>query len=179
MSEIIPLRSAEEQSTIEQTIQLKKLLDSIQTRLQALLVKNPEEITYDDHQTIMMNEIFTAKNDGLIHLPLYTAAEYFTLLVASHLEDDSSFHPHEDYARKRSFMQAADQHFLMHVFWERPDITHPLSIAQNYYYEASKQMHDIKDVEFCDALILSTKHCWTVLQWYIKEMMQPQLVRVQ
>lgn len=159
MSEIVQLRSQEEHASIEQTIQLKKLLDSIQTRLQVLLAKNPEEITYDDHQAIMMNEIFTAQNSGLIHLPLYTAAEYFTLLVASHLEDDSGFNPQEDYARKRSFMQAADQHFLMHVLSERSDIKNPLSIAQNYYYEASKQMHDMKDIEFCDALILSTKHC--------------------
>jgi hypothetical protein len=40
-------------------------------------------------------------------------------------------------------------------------------------------MHDTKDVEFCDALILSTKHCWNVLQWHIQEMTRPQLVQVQ
>ncbi len=183
MSQILSLRSSDEHAQIAQTIQFKKLLDTFQARLTALLEKEVADMTMDDYQLEMMNEIFQAfmrKNEGnTIPLSLYTAAEYFSLLLSSYIVDENAFDPNVNYAEKRSFMEAADQHFLFHVTWERRDVIHPISLAKHYYYESSKQMNIREKVEFCDVLLLSAELCGNVLKEYHRRMLQPQLVQVQ
>lgn len=84
MSEVVLLHPNKKEEFVELQ-KLRCVLSIFEDRIEQLML-DPKTPKIDDMQVLMMNAVFLSNKN--ITLPLYTSAEYFSLLMVSYMSDE-------------------------------------------------------------------------------------------
>lgn len=170
MSEVILLHPNPWKEVLELQ-KLRGVVSIFEDRLEGIM-RNPKSPEIDDMQVLMMKAVFL--NNKNITLPLYTSAEYFSLLIVSYLTD-------EDFLQLASIptkWDLGDLAFLNAIIGTVTQQQKHLREAEKQYYEASLETNDEDKKYFYESLVWNLYPVHWILRDFYKDITATSLIRI-
>lgn len=170
MSEVVLLHPNKKEEFVELQ-KLRGVLSIFEDRIEQLML-DPKTPKFDDMQVLMMNAVFLSNKN--ITLPLYTSAEYFSLLMVSYMSD-------EDFLQLGSMptkWDLGDLAFLNAIIGPVAHQQKHLREAEKQYYEASLEANDEDKKYFYESLVWNLYSVHWILRDFYKDITATSLTRI-
>ena len=146
MSEVLSIRKHPDQ--VEEKLRLRQMMTEFEDRVNLLIIdlNNPK---IDDLQTMMMSAIFMWNKK--VSIPLYVAADYFSLLLATFMSDPT-------------LSDLGDIDFLNAIVLSSFETYNYLDKSQEFYAFAKDNSSNEEESVFYDSLIFHIHDCYAILR---------------
>lgn len=156
MSEVLSIRKHPDQ--VEEKLRLRQMMTEFEDRVNLLIIdlNNPK---IDDLQTMMMSAIFMWNKK--VSIPLYVAADYFSLLLATFMSDPTGA---TTLSKEPTLSDLGDIDFLNAIVLSSFETYNYLDKSQEFYAFAKDNSSNEEESVFYDSLIFHIHDCYAILR---------------
>lgn len=156
MSEVLSIRKYPDQ--VEEKLRLRQMMAEFEDRVNALVI-DPNNPKIDDLQAMMMSAIIVWNKK--VSIPLYIAADYFSLLLGTFMCDPSSA---TTVSKEPTLSDLGDIDFLNAILLSSFETYNYLQKAKEFYAFAKNKSSNEEERVFYDSLIYHIHDCYSILR---------------